>query len=391
MVRPLAEPEVHPGKSRRQCHGAASLLGPDLGGQAGKSLQKQHLPRHLLHPPVAPAPRDRQRHGGDLLRGWKHEEKRGVGDWQDDAHVTTTPGSWCEYGFEGEGIEILSEKNHDMGDVEVLLDGKSQGTCSLHQDPMPRLYRVPFYRRIDLPPGRHTVRVINRAPAGTPASSTDSGSTDRTDELAPRTAFAAPAMDGAWCPDARFRRSLRSLAAWQTAGDREGGTRDQPALRRVVFKNILFRSRDGSEILLFVASPGHPRKASRHARPARGGRARRPTRPSPAAQRGHVAAAPDLPGIAEPGKLTLSHGSWSSLKIRGGALEGDPRCPCQRPLRRRAGGDRFARPAPGAPRCRSHEDRSHGDFMGGYMTTMLCGMAGERIRAGFSVYGCGFL
>ena len=100
--------------------------------------------------------------------GWKHEQKRGVGDWEDDAHVTTTTGSWCEDAFEGQGIEIFSEKNHDMGNVEVLLDGKTQGTYSLYQDPMPRLYRVPFYRRMDLPPGRHTVRVINRAPEGTP-------------------------------------------------------------------------------------------------------------------------------------------------------------------------------------------------------------------------------
>jgi dienelactone hydrolase len=27
---------------------------------------------------------------------------------------------------------------------------------------------------------------------------------------------------------------------------------------------------------------------------------------------------------------------------------------------------------------------------GGYMTTMVCGLAGDQVRAGFGLYGCGF-
>ena len=98
--------------------------------------------------------------------GWRYETKRGVGDYQDDSHVTEKTGSYCDFEFTGEGIEILSEKFHDMGDVEVLLDGTSQGVFHLYQDPMPRLYQIPFFRKMDLPQGRHTVRVINRAPDG---------------------------------------------------------------------------------------------------------------------------------------------------------------------------------------------------------------------------------
>jgi hypothetical protein len=98
--------------------------------------------------------------------GWRYEPKRGVGDFQDDVHVTDKTGSSCDFEFTGEGIEILSEKFHDMGEVEVLLDGQSQGRFNLYQDPMPRLYQIPFYRKMDLAKGRHTLRVINRAPAG---------------------------------------------------------------------------------------------------------------------------------------------------------------------------------------------------------------------------------
>lgn len=98
--------------------------------------------------------------------GWRYESKREVGDYQDDAHVTAKNGSYCDFEFTGEGIEILSEKFHDMGDVEVVLDGNSQGIFHLHQDPMPRLYQIPFFRKMDLAKGRHTLRVINRAPDG---------------------------------------------------------------------------------------------------------------------------------------------------------------------------------------------------------------------------------
>ena len=98
--------------------------------------------------------------------GWRHETNRGVGDFQDDLHVTAKTGSYCDFEFTGEGIGILSEKFHDLGDVEVLLDGTSQGVFHLYQDPMPRLYQIPFCRKMDLPKGRHIVRVINRAPAG---------------------------------------------------------------------------------------------------------------------------------------------------------------------------------------------------------------------------------
>ena len=99
--------------------------------------------------------------------GWRYEPKRGVGDYQDDVHVTEKTGLYCDFEFTGEGIEILSEKFHDMGEVEVLLDGQSQGRFNLYQDPMPRLYQIPFYRKMDLAKGRHMIRVINRAPDGT--------------------------------------------------------------------------------------------------------------------------------------------------------------------------------------------------------------------------------
>lgn len=95
---------------------------------------------------------------------WLHQPKRGYGDYQDDVHVTTKPGVYVDFAFTGRGIEVLSEKYHDMGDVEVLIDGVSRGTFSLYQDPMPRLYQVAFYRNMNLSAGAHTIRVVNKGP-----------------------------------------------------------------------------------------------------------------------------------------------------------------------------------------------------------------------------------
>ena len=98
---------------------------------------------------------------------WIYQPHRGVGDYKDDVHVTTKSGAYVDLAFTGRGIEVLSEKHRDMGKVEVLIDGVSQGTFNLYQDPMPRLYQVECYRNMNLTSGAHTVRVVNRAPDGT--------------------------------------------------------------------------------------------------------------------------------------------------------------------------------------------------------------------------------
>lgn len=98
--------------------------------------------------------------------GWFYQTNRNFGDLNNDIHVSTNAGSYCDFTFSGEGIEVLSEKYFDMGDVEVQLDGASHGIFHLFQDPMPRLYHVPFFRKLDLRPGRHTIRLINRASNG---------------------------------------------------------------------------------------------------------------------------------------------------------------------------------------------------------------------------------
>ena len=108
------------------------------------------------------------------------------------------------------------------------------------------------------------------------------------------------------------------------------------------------------------------------------------------AQRGYVAVAPDLPGIAEPKKLTETTGWWRDLKYGEGRYTAKPDA---------SGSILFDAVLAGIQslhllRAQPDVDPSRlgvvGISWGGYMTTMVCGLAGDRVRAGFAVFGCGF-
>lgn len=98
---------------------------------------------------------------------WNYETNTSRGDYMNDVHSTTAPNAEAEFAFEGVGIEVLSEKSSEMGEgVEIVIDGRSKGSVSLYQDPMPLLYQVEIYRDMNLRPGRHIVEVINRSQNG---------------------------------------------------------------------------------------------------------------------------------------------------------------------------------------------------------------------------------
>jgi dienelactone hydrolase len=99
------------------------------------------------------------------------------------------------------------------------------------------------------------------------------------------------------------------------------------------------------------------------------------------AQRGYIAVAPDLPGIADPKKLTNTTGWWKSLKYGEGRYMAKPDA---------SGSVLFDAVLSGIQslhllRAQPDVDLSHigvvGVSWGGYMTTM---------GAGFAVFGCGY-
>ena len=95
---------------------------------------------------------------------WFYTTNRaGEGAYMNDAHICGNSseagaGNYCEITFTGTGITYLTEKNDDMGDVRVYLDGEDQGTVSCYKTGG-RLSREPVYSVSGLENTQHTLRL----------------------------------------------------------------------------------------------------------------------------------------------------------------------------------------------------------------------------------------
>lgn len=92
----------------------------------------------------------------------------------------------------------------------------------------------------------------------------------------------------------------------------------------ITVRRVVFRSRENSEIFAVIATPKtsgkHPGILVLHG----GGGYAEVEKAMAWAQRGYVAVAPDMPGIADPKKLTETKGKWSSLKYGEGRWMAKP-------------------------------------------------------------------
>ncbi len=108
------------------------------------------------------------------------------------------------------------------------------------------------------------------------------------------------------------------------------------------------------------------------------------------AARGYVTMAPDLPGITDPKKAGYSEGAWKSLSektARFNVSEG----PGESIL---ADGIVAALEAFNILRMQPVVDSNKmgitGNSWGGYATTFLSGLLGKKVKAAYSVFGCGY-
>jgi len=93
--------------------------------------------------------------------GWAVSTARGLGDYNDDVHYATGNGASFTYTFSGTGIDYLSERNSDQGQVDIFLDGVLRATVDTTNGT--RLAQQVVYGIRGLPPGSHTLRGVKRS------------------------------------------------------------------------------------------------------------------------------------------------------------------------------------------------------------------------------------
>jgi alpha-L-fucosidase 2 len=93
---------------------------------------------------------------------WFHTTGRGLGDYNDDTHHSTTLNAAAQYTFTGTGVQYVSERNGDMGPVDVYMDNTFQATVDLHVTGARQSQQV-VYDKQGLARGTHTIRIVNRS------------------------------------------------------------------------------------------------------------------------------------------------------------------------------------------------------------------------------------
>ncbi len=97
---------------------------------------------------------------------WRIDANRDHGDYQYDVHYATVNGASVTYIFTGSSIVYVSPKNTGHGDVEVYIDGKSQGVFSTLDTTATSRYRQVqqiIFEKHDLSAGLHTLTLVKRS------------------------------------------------------------------------------------------------------------------------------------------------------------------------------------------------------------------------------------
>ncbi|MEV4623931.1 alpha-L-fucosidase [Asanoa sp. NPDC049573] len=120
----------------------------------------QIVPRAQLYPAAGVTQRFND-NVATYSSGWSVSSGRGLGDYNDDVHYTTSNGGSFSYPFTGTGIDYVSERYSDQGLVDIYLDGtlvSTVDTTSAVRQPQQVVYGVR-----GLPQGSHTLRGVKRS------------------------------------------------------------------------------------------------------------------------------------------------------------------------------------------------------------------------------------
>jgi hypothetical protein len=94
---------------------------------------------------------------------WQVSIKNGFHYYQDDIHYSKMPGDSVEYTFTGTGIELLSEKFNDHGDIDIFIDGQPSGSANLKVVNFPRLTQISVFSLQGMSKAQHTITIVNKS------------------------------------------------------------------------------------------------------------------------------------------------------------------------------------------------------------------------------------
>ncbi|MFF2938353.1 hypothetical protein ACFVSQ_00730 [Streptomyces niveus] len=95
---------------------------------------------------------------------WGLSGNRIAGDLGNDVKFASTNGDSVSFTFEGTGLQVLSERNPDQGDIDVYVDGVKTDTVSTVTTG-PRLAQQAVASVTGLPKGTHTVKLVKTSGA----------------------------------------------------------------------------------------------------------------------------------------------------------------------------------------------------------------------------------
>ncbi len=182
-------------------------------------------------------------------------------------------------------------------------------------------------------------------------------------------------------PFKKYINTKPPIIRWQNNQKDSGG---------VIIQEITFQLNDSSEVYAVIASPKtkgkHPGMLVLH---GGGGQAER-DKAIAWAQRGYIAVAPDLPGIAEPKKLTITKGRWNKMVYGAERYIANPDVTSSVIFDAVLAALQSFYLLRSQPNIDKKNIGIVGISWGGYMCTMLCGLVGNQVKAGFSIFGSGF-
>ncbi|MDQ6418515.1 glycoside hydrolase family 27 protein [Paenibacillus sp. LHD-117] len=92
---------------------------------------------------------------------WHQNWNRGFGDYNDDVHYTSTNNDYLQYTFTGTGIELLTEKAADQGNVDIYIDNVLMQTVNTFN--ATRLTNQVIYSVSGLSSGSHTIKMVKKS------------------------------------------------------------------------------------------------------------------------------------------------------------------------------------------------------------------------------------